>query len=179
MYENVTVHSLAKGRERISLNYRTLIKQEYRWVCMEVIRSAEYKPDAQIAMMYIRDINDEYLKHLDKIIRHAKDAFASVIVNISDGSCIMANSRIASLELKDVNEPLDSYIERISQSIPQREVRTQYRKVFCVDNLRECLAQGKDMIQWECPVYAAKGISLRMIRQLRWSGTFLTTGWKR
>lgn len=164
MYENVTVHSLAKGRERISLNYRTLIKQEYRWVCMEVIRSAEYKPDAQIAMMYIRDINDEYLKHLDKIIRHAKDAFASVIVNISDGSCIMANSRIVSLELKDVNEPLDSYIERISQSIPQREVRTQYRKVFCVDNLRECLAQGKDMIQWECPVYAAKGISLRMIR---------------
>ena len=155
---------LAKGRERISLNYRTLIKQEYRWVCMEVIRSAEYKPDAQIAMMYIRDINDEYLKHLDKIIRHAKDAFASVIVNISDGSCIMANSRIVSLELKDVNEPLDSYIERISQSIPQREVRTQYRKVFCVDNLRECLAQGKDMIQWECPVYAAKGISLRMIR---------------
>ena len=164
MYENVTVHSLAKGRERISLNYRTLIKQEYRWVCMEVIRSAEYKPDAQIAMMYIRDINDEYLKHLDKIIRHAKDAFASVIVNISDGSCIMANSRIVSLELKDVNEPLDSYIERISQSIPQREVRTQYRKVFCVDNLRECLTQGKDMIQWECPVYAAKGISLRMIR---------------
>ena len=164
MYENVTVHSLAKGRERISLNYRTLIKQEYRWVCMEVIRSAEYKPDAQIAMMYIRDINDEYLKHLDKIIRHAKDAFASVIVNISDGSCIMANSRIVSLELKDVNEPLDSYIERISQSIPQREVRTQYRKVFCVDNLRECLAQGKDMIQWECPVYAAKRISLRMIR---------------
>jgi diguanylate cyclase (GGDEF)-like protein len=164
VYENVTVHSLAKGRERISLNYRTLIKQEYRWVCMEVIRSAEYKPDTQIAMMYIRDINDEYLKHLDKIIRHAKDAFASVIVNISDGSCIMANSRIVSLELKDVNEPLDSYIERISQSIPQREVRTQYRKVFCVDNLRECLAQGKDMIQWECPVYAAKGISLRMIR---------------
>ena len=164
MYENVTVHSLAKGRERISLNYRTLIKQEYRWVCMEVIRSAEYKPDAQIAMMYIRDINDAYLKQLDKIIRHAKDAFASVAVNISDGSCIMANSRIASLELKDVNEPLDSYIERISQSIPQREVRTQYRKVFCVDNLRECLAQGKDMIQWECPVYAAKGISLRMIR---------------
>ena len=164
MYENVTVHSLAKGRERISLNYRTLIKQEYRWVCMEVIRSAEYKPDDQIAMMYIRDINDEYLKQLDKIIRHAKDAFASVTVNISDGSCIMANSRIASLELKDVNEPLDSYIERISQSIPQREVRTQYRKVFCVDNLRECLAQGKDMIQWECPVYAAKGISLRMIR---------------
>ena len=52
---------LAKGRERISLNYRTLIKQEYRWVCMEVIRSAEYKPDDQIAMMYIRDINDEYL----------------------------------------------------------------------------------------------------------------------
>lgn len=87
---------LAKGRERIYLNYRTLIKQEYRWVCMEVIRSAEYKPDDQIAMMYIRDINDEYLKQLDKIIRHAKDAFASVTVNISDGSCIMANSRIAS-----------------------------------------------------------------------------------
>ena len=56
---------------------------------MEVIRSAEYKPDDQIAMMYIRDINDEYLKQLDKIIRHAKDAFASVTVNISDGSCIM------------------------------------------------------------------------------------------
>ena len=32
---------LAKGRERISLNYRTLIKQEYRWVFMDGIRSAE------------------------------------------------------------------------------------------------------------------------------------------
>ena len=94
----------------------------------------------------VYDINDEYLKQLDKIIRHAKDAFASVTVNISDGSCIMANSRIASLELKDVNEPLDSYIERISQSIPQREERTQYRRVFCVDNVRGCLAQGKDLI---------------------------------
>ena len=29
----------------------------------------------------VYDINDEYLKQLDKIIRHAKDAFASVTVN--------------------------------------------------------------------------------------------------
>ena len=59
---------------------------------MEVIRSAEYKPDDQIAMMYIRDINDEYLKQLDKIIRHAKDAFASVTVNISDGNSTVFSS---------------------------------------------------------------------------------------
>ena len=155
---------MASGRERLALNYRCKIKNEYRWVCMEIIRSSEYRPDNQIVMMYIRDVNDEYLKQLDLIVRHAKDAVATVTVNVSEGICILGSSSLESLELKEQNESLETYIGRISQFIPQKEKREQFVKTLSTENLQDCFHHGKEMLVEEYPVYAKIGISLRMIR---------------
>lgn len=155
---------MESGRERLALNYRCKVKNEYRWVCMEIIKSSEYRPDNQIVMMYIRDVNDEYLKQLDMIVRRAKDAVATVTVNISEGICVFGSSKIERLELKEKNEPLDSYIGRISQYIPQKEKREHFVKRLSIENLQDCFQQGKEIIQEECPVFARRGISLRMVR---------------
>ena len=155
---------MASGSGRLALNYRCRVKNEFRWVCMEIIRSSEYSPDNEIAMMYIRDVNDEYLKQLDMIVRRAKDAVATVTVNVSEGICVIGSSTLESLELKEKNEPYDQYIDRISRFIPQKEKRAHFVKRLSIQNLQDCFHQGKDMITEECPVYGEKGISLRMIR---------------
>ena len=155
---------LSDGRERFSLNYRVRIKNEYRWVCMEIIKSAEYRPDNETVMMYIRDVNDEYLKQLDMIVRRAKDAVATVTVNMSEGTCVLGSSSVERLELREKNEPLNSYIERISHYIPQKEKREHFIRSLSLENLQECFLQGKDTITEECPVCAARGISLQMAK---------------
>ena len=155
---------LAAGREQFSLNYRVRVKGEYRWVCMEIIKSSEYRSDNETAMMYIRDVNDEYLKQLDMIMRRANDAVATVTVNLENGTCILGSSRIEGLELKEKNEPLESYIGRISRYIPQREKREHFVKRLSLENLRDSFHQGKDTITEEYPVYASRGISLKMVR---------------
>lgn len=50
-------------------------------------------------MMYIRDVNDESLKQRDMIVRRAKDAVATVIVNVSEGVCVCW-MRISKEEIK-------------------------------------------------------------------------------
>ena len=155
---------MSSGRERVGLNYRCRVQNEYRWVCMELIRSTEYSQNNEIVMMYIRDVNDEYLKQLDMIVRRARDAVATVTVNVSEGICILGSSSLESLELKEKNESFDCYIARISQLIPQEEKRQYFVKRFSIENLQDCFRQGKDMIVEEFPVYGKFGISLRMAR---------------
>ena len=155
---------MASGCERIAFNYRCRIKDEYRWVCMELLRSSEYSQNNEIVMMYIRDVNDEYLKQLDMIVRRAKDAVATVTVNVSEGVCVWGNSSIERLELSEKNEPFEHYIDRISQFIPQREKREYFVKRLSIGNLQDCFHQGKDMLVEEFPIYGRSGISLRMVR---------------
>lgn len=46
-----------------SLEYRRKIHSDYRWVCMEILRSTEYTPDNQVIMLCIKDIeNYHYVK---------------------------------------------------------------------------------------------------------------------
>lgn len=41
-----------------TLEYRRLINGEYRWVCMEVLRSPEYTQDNQVVLLCIKDIDN-------------------------------------------------------------------------------------------------------------------------
>lgn len=52
------------GSQYASLQYRRVLEGQYRWVSMEIVRSTEYREDNQQVVMYIRDINDDYLKLL-------------------------------------------------------------------------------------------------------------------
>lgn len=55
---------------------------------MELFRSSEYTDTNQMIILYVRDINDEYLKQLDVIMRRATDALGMVSLNITKGICI-------------------------------------------------------------------------------------------
>ncbi len=48
--------------ECISCRYRLLTEEGFRWVSMELRPSVEYTDDAQIVMLYIRDIHDAYVE---------------------------------------------------------------------------------------------------------------------
>ena len=40
---------------------------------MSVLRSTEYQSDEQFTVLYMRDINDDYRKQLDLVMRHVAD----------------------------------------------------------------------------------------------------------
>ena len=51
-----------------------VLEGQYRWVSMEIVRSTEYREDNQQVVMYIRDINDDYLKLLQIAMCHTLDS---------------------------------------------------------------------------------------------------------
>lgn len=53
-----------ESRDCIRCRYRRKISGVFRWVSMEIIPSIEYTDDNQVLMLYIRDINDDYVKQL-------------------------------------------------------------------------------------------------------------------
>lgn len=55
---------------------------------MEIVRSTEYREDNQQVVMYIRDINDDYLKLLQIAMCHTLDSVGIVSANISQGICL-------------------------------------------------------------------------------------------
>ena len=152
------------GNDRVVLNYRCKIKNEFRWVSMEIIKSTEYTPEDQIAMLYLRDINDEYLKQLDLVIRRAKDSIATVTMNVSEGVCISGSSSVQIFDLKQKNENIDSYVRRVSECISRREQREEFIQEFSRRNMLENFAQGSSCIVKEFPVYSDHGIHVRLLR---------------
>lgn len=152
------------GNDRVLLNYRCKIQNEFRWVSMEIVKSAEYTPTEQIAMLYLRDINDEYLKQLDVVTRRARDSVATVTMNVSEGICISGSSRSEKLDLKQSGEKIDDFICRISQAIPRQKEREEFVQKFSCQNLLENFSRNKTSLVLEYPVYSDKGMYLRMSR---------------
>lgn len=52
------------SREYLRCRYRRRTEGSYRWVSMELVPSIEYSDDNQVLMLYIRDIQDEYVSEL-------------------------------------------------------------------------------------------------------------------
>lgn len=52
------------SREYVRCRYRRRTEGSYRWVTMEMVPSIEYSDDNQVVMLYIRDIQDEYVSEL-------------------------------------------------------------------------------------------------------------------
>ncbi len=65
------------------IRYRRKVKDEFKWVSLTMICSEEYEDDNQIVMLYVRDINDDYLKQLDEVMRKTTDSLGTVTVNVS------------------------------------------------------------------------------------------------
>ncbi|WP_443770082.1 hypothetical protein [Anaerostipes sp.] len=104
-------------------HYRLNITGQFRWVSMELFRSSEYTDTNQMIILYVRDINDEYLKQLDVIMRRATDALGMVSLNITKGICIAGSVRKHYLQLQEGMERIEDYILRISENLVEKEKR--------------------------------------------------------
>lgn len=136
------------GSQYASLQYRRVLEGQYRWVSMEIVRSTEYREDNQQVVMYIRDINDDYLKLLQIAMCHTLDSVGIVSANISQGICLSFAGRGDELECQS-EESIDTYIQRVSEMIPMPESREHFCQVFSQQNMLKLFTEGTAALSME------------------------------
>lgn len=140
------------GSQYASLQYRRVLEGQYRWVSMEIVRSTEYREDNQQVVMYIRDINDDYLKLLQIAMCHTLDSVGIVSANISQGICLSFASRRDELECQS-EESIDTYIQRVSEMIPMPESREHFCQVFSQQNMLKRFTEGTAALSMEAAFF--------------------------
>lgn len=58
--------SFREGRKYMCCHYRRKMKDEFRWVSMELVPSHEYTHDRQIVLLYIKDIHHQFVKDIEE-----------------------------------------------------------------------------------------------------------------
>ena len=140
------------GSQYASLQYRRVLEGQYRWVSMEIVRSTEYREDNQQVVMYIRDINDDYLKLLQMAMCHTLDSVGIVSANISQGICLSFAGRRDELECQS-EESIDTYIQRVSEMIPMPESREHFCQVFSQQNMLKRFTEGTAALSMEAAFF--------------------------
>ena len=140
------------GSQYASLQYRRVLEGQYRWVSMEIVRSTEYREDNQQVVMYIRDINDDYLKLLQIAMCHTLDSVGIVSANISQGICLSFAGRRDELECQS-EESIDTYIHRVSEMIPMPESREHFCQVFSQQNMLKRFTEGTAALSMEAAFF--------------------------
>lgn len=140
------------GSQYASLQYRRVLEGQYRWVSMEIVRSTEYRGDNQQVVMYIRDINDDYLKLLQIAMCHTLDSVGIVSANISQGICLSFAGRRDELECQS-EESIDTYIQRVSEMIPMPESREHFCQVFSQQNMLKRFTEGTAALSMEAAFF--------------------------
>ena len=140
------------GSQYASLQYRRVLEGQYRWVSMEIVRSTEYREDNQHVVMYIRDINDDYLKLLQIAMCHTLDSVGIVSANISQGICLSFAGRRDELECQS-EESIDTYIQRVSEMIPMPESREHFCQVFSQQNMLKLFTEGTAALSMEAAFF--------------------------
>lgn len=140
------------GSQYASLQYRRVLEGQYRWVSMEIVRSTEYREDNQQVVMYIRDINDDYLKLLQIAMCPTLDSVGIVSANISQGICLSFAGRRDELECQS-EESIDTYIQRVSEMIPMPESREHFCQVFSQQNMLKRFTEGTAALSMEAAFF--------------------------
>lgn len=140
------------GSQYASLQYRRVLEGQYRWVSMEIVRSTEYREDNQQVVMYIRDLNDDYLKLLQIAMCHTLDSVGIVSANISQGICLSFAGRRDELECQS-EESIDTYIQRVSEMIPMPESREHFCQVFSQQNMLKLFTEGTAALSMEAAFF--------------------------
>ena len=140
------------GSQYASLQYRRVLEGQYRSVSMEIVRSTEYREDNQQVVMYIRDINDDYLKLLQIAMCHTLDSVGIVSANISQGICLSFAGRRDELECQS-EESIDTYIQRVSEMIPMPESREHFCQVFSQQNMLKRFTEGTAALSMEAAFF--------------------------
>lgn len=151
------------GSQYASLQYRRVIDGEYRWISMEIVRSTEYREDNQQVVMYVRDINDDYIKLLQMAMSHTLDSVGIVSANVSQGICLSFAGKKEELEGRE-GQSIDSYIEMISKMIPVDELRKNFCQKFSQKNMLKTFHEGKTDISMDTAFACSKEAQVSVLR---------------
>ena len=154
----------AEGSRKETLRYRRKVGNEFKWVSVEMMCGEEYEEDNQIIMLYVRDINDDYLKQLDEVMRKTMDSLGTVTVNVSKGMCISCAVRHRSIGLSGEKENLDAYVRRLSAFAIGWEDRTRAEQIFSQESLLKEFANGRTNVSFETVVQEDGDEKIRMFR---------------
>lgn len=152
------------GSKQENIRYRRKVGTEFKWVSVSVVCSEEYQQDNQVVMLYVQDINDDYLKQLDEVMRKTTDSLGTVTVNISDGYCVSCSVKEKGLGMAGEKESLNSYVRRISQFAIGWEDRVKAEEMFSQEKLLEHFENGKSNVFMETVVQGDEDEKIRMFR---------------
>lgn len=156
--------AFASGSKQETIRYRRRVGNEFKWVSISMMCSEEYEEDNQIVMLYVRDINDDYLKQLDEVMRKTMDSLGTVTVNITRGKCISCAVKEKAVGLIEERESLDSYVRRLSQFAIGWEDRTKAGELFSQENLLKEFKNGKTNVFFETVVQGDDDEKIRMFK---------------
>ena len=156
--------AFAGGNRKEMIRYRRKVKDELKWVSLTMICSEEYEDDNQIVMLYVRDINDDYLKQLDEVMRKTTDSLGTVTVNVSKGMCISCAVKNKNIGIRGEKENLDDYVRRISMYAIGCEDRVKANQLFVQENLLIEFAAGRTIISLETVAQGDQDEKIRMFR---------------
>lgn len=131
---------------------------------MEMLRSTEYQSDEQFTVLYMRDINDDYVKQLDLVMRHVTDSSGVVTLNVSQNLCVSGSGLHRQMRVKNGRESIDTYIDRISQGILFEKDRENFCRQFCSENMMKCFEKGENSVTIEQSLQCDPEENLRMYR---------------
>lgn len=154
----------AEGKDHLIFHYRRNITGEFRWVSMEIFRSSEYTDENQVVLIYVRDINDDYLKQLDVVMRRTTDTIGIVTLNITKDICIASSAQNPAMKILDSMENIEDYVERISENIVSEEERKQIVRHLNRDYLLQCYSEGRTTLTRDVAVYNQEKDELCMIK---------------
>ena len=156
--------AFASGSRQESIRYRRRVGNEFKWVSITIMCSEEYQPDNQVVMLYVQDINDDYLKQLDEVMRKTMDSLGTVTVNISEGCCISCAVKEKGIRLLKEKESLESYTRRLSQFAISWEDRIKAEQLFSQQNLLRNFENGKTTVFMETVIQGDEDEKIRMFR---------------
>lgn len=156
--------AFAGGSRQESIRYRRKVGNEFKWVSVTLMCSEEYQPDNQVIMLYVQDINDDYLKQLDEVMRKTMDSLGTVTVNITDGYCVSCAVKEKNLAISGEKESLDSYVKRLTQFAIGWEDRVKAEEMFSQRGLLQSFEGGKASVFIETVVQGDEDEKIRMFK---------------
>ena len=156
--------AFAGGSKQESIRYRRKVGNEFKWVSVTMICSEEYQPDNQVVMLYVKDINDDYLMQLDEVMRKTTDSLGTVTVNVSEGYCVSCAVKDKSMDMAGEKERLNSYVRRLSQYAIGWEDRIKAEELFSQESLLQSFENGRTNVSLETAVQGDDDEKIRMFR---------------
>ncbi len=146
----------ARGKKTAACRYRRKISGDYRWVSMELYQSAEYSDDHQVVILYVRDINEDFMRQMNSAVKISVGSFVSCQFNFNDSGLSSVTSKLPDEYVKNA-ETLDYMVDVLSKYIPEQEgKRENFLNQFHKDMIYQAFQEGHTVIEGKYP-FESKG----------------------